>query len=334
LETKIPLEILPDSGASAGSYGPSEDSHLHHGGTFDIPALTVDEKGRVTVASTKTMTLPSSGGGSESPIDVILNTTTKSYLLGTSITPTSTPTSISVLNSDVGVYLDTAAGKLTADTFSGNLDGTATKAVSDSSGNNIIDTYSTKSTTLSSISGSLNLNDSKITLTTNTVSGVLSTSDIDITDLVELVNSDLDITIPTYSGATSSSDGVAGLVPPAQSSEKDYFLTGDGSWTKIVLPEDMTNVEYVSAIGTGYIRYGSGLQICFNSVEVTRSDPTFTFSVPFSSVPMVTLTLNETVSRATSVQVKTITTTNFSASVYSNTHTAGSVNYIAIGVWK
>lgn len=33
-----------------------------------------------------------------------------------------------------------------------------------------------------------------------------------------------------YQGATSEVNGVAGDVPPAQSSERNYFLRGDGRW--------------------------------------------------------------------------------------------------------
>ena len=52
---------LPSSGATAGSYGPSENASPAHSGTFSVPYITVDAKGRVTDISTKTITLPSSG---------------------------------------------------------------------------------------------------------------------------------------------------------------------------------------------------------------------------------------------------------------------------------
>ena len=36
-----------------------------------------------------------------------------------------------------------------------------------------------------------------------------------------------------YVGATSSNDGVQGLVPPASSSERNWLLRGDGTWVEI-----------------------------------------------------------------------------------------------------
>lgn len=49
---------LATSGATAGSYGPSANASPAHGGTFSVPYVTVDTYGRVTAASTKTITLP------------------------------------------------------------------------------------------------------------------------------------------------------------------------------------------------------------------------------------------------------------------------------------
>ena len=49
---------LKNSGVTAGNYGPSANASPGHGSTFSVPYLTVDTKGRVTAASTKTITLP------------------------------------------------------------------------------------------------------------------------------------------------------------------------------------------------------------------------------------------------------------------------------------
>ena len=51
---------LAASGVTAGSYGPSANATPTYGATFDVPQITVDEKGRVTSASTKTVTIPAS----------------------------------------------------------------------------------------------------------------------------------------------------------------------------------------------------------------------------------------------------------------------------------
>ena len=50
---------LSNSGVTAGSYGPSANATPSVDGTFDVPYITVDAKGRLTAASTKTVTLPS-----------------------------------------------------------------------------------------------------------------------------------------------------------------------------------------------------------------------------------------------------------------------------------
>lgn len=49
---------LANSGVTAGSYGPSANASPAHGGTFSVPYITFDAKGRATSASTFTITLP------------------------------------------------------------------------------------------------------------------------------------------------------------------------------------------------------------------------------------------------------------------------------------
>ena len=49
---------LSNSGVTAGSYGQADNASPAHSGTFSVPYITVDAKGRVTAASTKTITLP------------------------------------------------------------------------------------------------------------------------------------------------------------------------------------------------------------------------------------------------------------------------------------
>lgn len=51
---------LANSGVTAGSYGPSANVSPGSSGSFSVPYVTVDAKGRVTAASTKTITLPNS----------------------------------------------------------------------------------------------------------------------------------------------------------------------------------------------------------------------------------------------------------------------------------
>ena len=39
--------------------------------------------------------------------------------------------------------------------------------------------------------------------------------------------------MPEYDGATASSAGISGLVPPAAAGQADYVLCGDGEWRDI-----------------------------------------------------------------------------------------------------
>ena len=133
---------LASSGVTAGSYGPSANASPAHSGTFSVPYITVDAKGRVTAASTKTIKLPSDNN-TDTKVTNTLDTTKKAYVTGTTSATTNTGTQVF----DTGVYLDTTAGQLTATTFKGALSGnasTATKATQDASGNVITSTYATK----------------------------------------------------------------------------------------------------------------------------------------------------------------------------------------------
>lgn len=51
-----------DSGATAGSYGPTEDSQLAPGDSIEVPVVTINAKGHVTAIATHTLTLPSGEG--------------------------------------------------------------------------------------------------------------------------------------------------------------------------------------------------------------------------------------------------------------------------------
>lgn len=49
---------LPNSGATAGTYGESANKTLTYAGTFTVPKVTVDAQGLVTSASNITLTMP------------------------------------------------------------------------------------------------------------------------------------------------------------------------------------------------------------------------------------------------------------------------------------
>ena len=85
---------LANSGVTAGSYGPSAAVSPAHGGTFSVPYVTVDAKGRVTAASTITITLPSDNNTDTKVTQTV--TTGNAYypvILGNTATATATETS-------------------------------------------------------------------------------------------------------------------------------------------------------------------------------------------------------------------------------------------------
>lgn len=57
----LSADRLATSGVTAGSYGPSTNASPAHSGTFNVPYITVDNKGRVMSIATRTITLPASG---------------------------------------------------------------------------------------------------------------------------------------------------------------------------------------------------------------------------------------------------------------------------------
>lgn len=55
------------------------------------------------------------------------------------------------------------------------------------------------------------------------------------------------VAVPSYTGATSSAAGSAGLVPAAQSSEREKFLRGDGTWQEVSGGSGGTSSPYQGA---------------------------------------------------------------------------------------
>ena len=77
-----------------------------------------------------------------------------------------------------------------------------------------------------------------------------------------------------YEGATASANGVAGLVPPALSAQRNSVLRGDGSWHNV-------NYDKLVVLNSGAIDL---LQGNYFYKEITATT-TFTFSFPASLAP-------------------------------------------------
>ena len=142
---------LKNSGVTADSYGPSANASPAHGGTFSVPYITVDAKGRITSASTKTITLPASGNTdtkvTQTAVTASSYTNWRPLVFGASNSSTEgfSPSTVTDGTYTTSVFsVKPSTGTIRATTFKGALSGnatTATKATQDEDGNNIKDNY-------------------------------------------------------------------------------------------------------------------------------------------------------------------------------------------------
>ena len=214
---------IADSGVVAGTYGPSANAAPAYGDSFVIPQITVNQKGQITQILEKTITIPASDN-TDIQVQVIANGWNKAYLLGMDASNqiSGAPINVTAM-ADPDIYITTSQGELHATTFTGNLNGTASRATADSTGANIANTYAKLASP--ALTG---------TPTAPTATAGTSTTQIATTAFVAEALSGYVSNVSDYVGATSSADGTAGLVPAALSSQKDYFLRGDGVWAQIV----------------------------------------------------------------------------------------------------
>lgn len=96
---------LANSGVTAGSYGQSTAVSPGHSGTFTVPYVTVDAKGRVTSISNKTITLPSDNNTTYSAGNGLsLSSTTFSVKAGTGIAVSSSGVALATSGATAGSY--------------------------------------------------------------------------------------------------------------------------------------------------------------------------------------------------------------------------------------
>ena len=130
------------SGVTAGSYGPSANKDPQHDGTFTVPYFTVNSKGHITAASTKTITMP------DAPGNGILTIQADGVSKGTFSANQSTNETINITALDLGL---SQAMKYIGKTTTALSDGATTKTITiDSkditveSGNVVIDASDSK----------------------------------------------------------------------------------------------------------------------------------------------------------------------------------------------
>ena len=113
-------------------------------------------------------------------------------------------------------------------------------------------------------------------------------------------------------------------------------VTGDKAFTGGVTVGGYVP-ECVVDKGNGYIRYSSGLQICWGRVKVngaiTATNTKVTFPVAFKLTPAVLTTGNANY-LGNNVMVGWETATSFIIGTPSESPAVGETNWIAIGWWK
>ena len=131
----ISLTATLGSVGTAGTYGSTTDQTLTAGGTFTMPYVTTDTKGRVTVAGTRTLTMPavqtsvSGNAGTATKL-----ATARTIDLSGAVTGTATS-----FDGSTNITIATTSVDGT------KVTGIVPKATADASGNTITDTYAKKS---------------------------------------------------------------------------------------------------------------------------------------------------------------------------------------------
>ena len=116
---------------------------------------------------------------------------------------------------------------------------------------------------------------------------------------------------PTFQGASATTDGVAGIVPPPTAGNQKSFLRGDGIWYNF-LDLDTDVLDTLSAIKAAWEAGDSGLQAALTS-KVTNGNPGATTGQ--ASGPATPVYINASgVATAVSLVTPTVTWTGGAAS--------------------
>lgn len=239
---------ISNSGVTAGSYGPSQDSSVGFGDSIDVPYISVNSRGQITSADSRSITLPSeptpTSIGAE-PAFAKNTAFNKNFgsAAGTVCQGNDSRLSNARPASDVSAwakepnkptYTPTEVGVIGTAPTSGQVavfDGTTGKI------------KSTGFTIASSVPSGAKFTDTTYSAATSTVLGLVKVGytesgknypvelDADDKMFVNVPWTDTDTTYSVFTGATTTAAGTTGLVPAPTTGQSTRYLCSTGEWS-------------------------------------------------------------------------------------------------------
>lgn len=218
----------------------------------------------------------------------------------------------------------------------------AIKATQDASGNVITSTYATKAETVRSINNTRPDKNGNITPAQTgclPLSGGTITGEISFSRGGQIRNAGAsESRVLALFGIKDNFNSSSLFLSAENNSNPNFELqAGNGNTIKKLMGKvdgslqwDGKEVERVDSSGTTWIRFDSGLQICFGKYSIASSDSnkTISFPKPFNTAPRIAISS----STAYGVRIIFVTSAKFESSTDSSATTP--VDYIAIGYWK
>ena len=262
----ISLSTTLASITTAGTIGSSTNETLTDGGTFTIPYVTKDAKGRVTGGGTRTMTMPAAQTTITGNAGSATKLQTARYIDGISFDGTA----------DIANYGTCSTAAATKDKV------VACTGFALKTGARIIVKFTVTNTVTPTA-------DAPITLNVNGTgaknvfyhgSAAWSAGYLSANRLVEFVYDgtqyavvgdwDTNNRYSNMTAATASAAGKAGLVPAPAAGAQGKFLRGDGTW------QTPTNTTYSAATDStlGLVKVGSNITNSSGTISVTKENVT------------------------------------------------------------
>jgi hypothetical protein len=181
--------------------------------------------------------------------------------------------------------------------------------------------------------------------TAQTITGAKSFGSLVLDSSGGVLRKDSATSVLRIRGGTSNANGAyLGLNGSSRSADAGVFDFTTGQTTDYPtaitlrgapdgsLTWDSKEIERVSESGTGYIKYESGLMLCFGGAKITAGNTTVqvTYPQPFVNSYSLATTMNSMLAHGSSSQ----STTGFTEQIANTSSNDITVRYVAIGTWK